>query len=87
MIRVANLEKRFGKTTVVIDLSFEVAAGEALALWGANGAGKTTAIKCVLGLLHYRGSININGLDARRRGRDARRNSAMCPRNSPFTTT
>ena len=84
MIRVANLEKRFGKTTVVTDLSFEVAAGEALALWGANGAGKTTAIKCVLGLLHYRGSISINGLDARRRGRDARRQLGYVPQELAF---
>ncbi len=84
MIQVAGLLKRFGKVTVVTDLSFEVPAGEALALWGANGAGKTTAIKCVLGLLDYQGRIHINGLDARRYGRDARRQLGYVPQELAF---
>ncbi len=84
MIQVAGLHKRFGKVTVVTDLHFEVAAGEALALWGANGAGKTTAIKCVLGLLDYQGRININGLDARRQGRNARRQLGYVPQELAF---
>ena len=84
MIQVAGLQKRFGKVTVVANLSFEAAAGEALALWGANGAGKTTAIKCLLGLLDYRGSIGINGLDARRHGRDARRQLGYVPQELAF---
>ncbi|WP_423225602.1 ABC transporter ATP-binding protein [Candidatus Amarolinea aalborgensis] len=84
MIEVAGLHKRFGKVTVVADLSFEVAAGEALALWGANGAGKTTAIKCLLGLLDYEGRIGINGLDARRHGRDARRQLGYVPQELAF---
>ena len=84
IIQVAGLHKRFSKVTVVADLSFEVAAGEALALWGANGAGKTTAIKCVLGLLDYQGSIRVNGLDARRQGRDARRQLGYVPQELAF---
>lgn len=84
MIQVAGLHKRFGKVTVVTDLSFEVAAGEALALWGANGAGKTTAIKCVLGLLGYQGRIGINGLDVRRQGRNARRQLGYVPQELAF---
>jgi ABC-type multidrug transport system ATPase subunit len=45
----------------VDDLSFDVQRGEALAIWGANGAGKTTAIKCILGLLRSKGSIEVCG--------------------------
>ncbi len=84
MIQVQNLEKRFGKATVVANLSFQVTSGEALALWGANGAGKTTAIKCVLGLLHYRGSIQVAGLDVRRQGRDVRRRLGYVPQELAF---
>ena len=50
MIEVRNLTKRFGRFTAVDDLSFAVATGEAVALWGANGAGKTTAVRCLLNL-------------------------------------
>lgn len=47
--------------------------GQAVALWGANGAGKTTLIKCILGLHGFRGRIVVDGCDARRRGKAARR--------------
>jgi ABC-type multidrug transport system ATPase subunit len=81
MIRVDHLIKRFGRAPqrAVDDLSFTVAPGEALALWGANGAGKTTAIRCVLGLLRYQGAIAINGRDARRHGKAARRALGYVP--------
>ncbi len=79
MIRVSHLTKRFGRHTAVDDLSFEVAAGEALALWGPNGAGKTTAIRCILGLLQSEGTITIAGHDARRDGKAARRALGYVP--------
>ena len=52
MIEAAGLVKRFGCVTAVNDLSFEVAAGETLAIVGPNGAGKTTTLKLLLGLVH-----------------------------------
>ena len=45
-----NLTKRFGDTTVVNDLSFDIAPGECLGVIGPNGAGKTTTIRMCLGL-------------------------------------
>jgi len=45
-----NLYKRYGDTTVVNDLSFEIAPGECLGVIGPNGAGKTTTIRMCLGL-------------------------------------
>ncbi len=45
-----NLTKRYGDTTVVSDLSFEIAPGECLGVIGPNGAGKTTTIRMCLGL-------------------------------------
>jgi ABC-type multidrug transport system ATPase subunit len=73
MIQVRDLTVRFGRTTVVRDVSFEVPAGESLALWGANGAGKTTVIRALLGLLPYDGAIHVGGHDVARQGRCARR--------------
>lgn len=51
MLAADGLTKVFGDTTAVDDVSFEVGAGEVVGLLGANGAGKTTAIRMLLGLL------------------------------------
>jgi lipooligosaccharide transport system ATP-binding protein len=57
------LSKRYGETTVVDDLSFEIAAGECLGVIGPNGAGKTTTIRMCLGLsTPDAGSITALGL-------------------------
>ena len=61
-IRVRNLTKSFGNRKVVDDLSFDVKKGEVFALLGHNGAGKSTTLKCVTGILPYsKGEIFING--------------------------
>lgn len=73
MIEFINLTKRYGKFTAVDQLTLQVPEQRALALWGANGAGKTTVIKCILGLHRCAGDIRIRGRDARRDGKEARR--------------
>jgi ABC-2 type transport system ATP-binding protein len=50
-IEVRDLTRRFGKFTAVNSISFDVAEGEVFGFLGANGAGKTTAIKMLIGLL------------------------------------
>ncbi len=50
IIEVENLTKRFGQFTAVDSISFEVKKGEIFGFLGANGAGKTTAIKMLIGL-------------------------------------
>lgn len=72
MIRIRDLTKRYGSTTVLDRFSLDVAPGEAVALWGPNGAGKTTVVRCILGLVGYDGSIEVDGLDARTRGKAVR---------------
>lgn len=84
MIRVDGLTKRFGKATAVDGVSLSVPAGESLALWGANGAGKTTIIRCVLGLLSFRGRIHVAGMDVRRRGKRTRRLIGYVPQELGF---
>lgn len=62
-LRCSHLTKRFGSTTVVDDLSFELQAGECLGVIGPNGAGKTTTFRMCLGLSTAdSGSISVFGL-------------------------
>jgi ABC-2 type transport system ATP-binding protein len=60
---VSNLSKKYGTKTVVDDLSFEMKEPGVYALLGTNGAGKTTAIRMMLGmLLRNSGSVLWKGL-------------------------
>ena len=62
LLQVKNLTKRFGAVTANNDISFEVAAGEIVALLGENGAGKSTLVKSVFGLVRPdQGEIFIDG--------------------------
>lgn len=84
MIRAAAITKRFGRVEAVSDVSFELEDGGSLALWGSNGAGKTTLIRCLLGVIRHRGRASIGGMDARRRGRDARALAGYVPQELAF---
>lgn len=84
MIRIENITKRFGRITAVHGVSVEIAPGDSVALWGANGAGKTTIIRCVLGLLGYDGRISVGGFDAWRDGKRARKLIGYVPQELGF---
>ena len=64
MIVAEHLSKRFGKTTAVDDISFEVKEGETLVLLGTSGCGKTTTLKMINRLTEPSGGrISVNGKD------------------------
>lgn len=84
MVSVKNLSKRFGAVTAVEDLSFEVESGQSVALWGENGAGKTTALRCLLGVIPYQGSVFLGGYDTARQGKAARRLMGFVPQEISF---
>lgn len=84
MIKAQNITKRFGSLVAVDDLSFSVSPGEAVALWGANGAGKTTALHCLLGLLKFSGSVTIAGNDVQKQGKAARHLMGFVPQDLNF---
>ncbi|MGZ8216193.1 ABC transporter ATP-binding protein [Methylomagnum sp.] len=66
-IEVSQLVKRYGESTAVNGISFEVPAGSGCALLGGNGAGKTTTLAMLLGLLlPTSGTIRILGVDMAR---------------------
>ncbi|HTL30165.1 MAG TPA: ABC transporter ATP-binding protein [Tepidisphaeraceae bacterium] len=84
MITIDHLTMRFGRSTAVDDVSLKIGAGESVALWGDNGAGKTTIIRCVLGLLRYQGLIQIGPFDARKKGKHARQLIGYVPQELGF---
>ncbi len=65
MIELDRLSKSYGDLAAVRDLSLRVPGGEVYALLGANGAGKTTALRCLATLLApTAGTARIDGFDA-----------------------
>lgn len=64
VIKVENLTKRFGDFTAVDNISFEVKRGEIFGFLGANGAGKTTAMRMLCGLsIPTEGKGTVAGFD------------------------
>ena len=62
MIEVRGLTKRYGETTAVRDLSFDVMPGKVTGFLGPNGAGKTTTMRLILGLDYPNaGTVAIDG--------------------------
>ncbi len=61
ILTVKHLNKSYGHQPVLRDVSFECTQGRIVGLVGANGAGKTTIMKAILGLLSTDGEIQIAG--------------------------
>lgn len=66
LINAKGLSKHYGKTQVLKDINLEVDRGRIVGLIGHNGAGKTTALKCILGLAPYEGELDVLGMSPRR---------------------
>src|SRR5687768_7173933 len=80
VIQFKNVTKQFGRTTALADFSLEVPSGVVFALLGENGAGKTTAIRLMLGLTEATtGEVRVLGLDSRREGLAIRRRVGYLP--------
>ena len=63
VLKVTNLHKAFGPVVIVDGFNLEVASGEAVALTGRTGAGKSTVLRCLVGADRPdEGSIEVNGV-------------------------
>jgi branched-chain amino acid transport system ATP-binding protein len=65
MLRIANLEAWYGESHILHGVEFAVQEGEVVTLLGRNGAGRTTTLRAIMGLVGSRtGSVLINGVEA-----------------------
>jgi len=74
VIEAHNLTKKFGSFTAVDSISFNIEKGEVFGFLGANGAGKTTAMKMLTGLLSpTSGTASVAGFDVYRHTEDIKK--------------
>jgi branched-chain amino acid transport system ATP-binding protein len=65
MLRIANLQAWYGESHILHGVEFAVQEGEVVTLLGRNGAGRTTTLRAIMGLVDSRtGSVLINGVEA-----------------------
>jgi len=67
IIRIRNLNKRYGSKHVLKDVSMDIYPGQVIGYIGPNGAGKSTTVKILCGLLSdFMGEVTVKGLDIRK---------------------
>jgi ABC-2 type transport system ATP-binding protein len=82
MLKIEHLTKKYKDKVAVSDLSLEVRPGEICGFIGHNGAGKSTTLKCVCGILTFEeGQISIFGHDVRTDSLAAKQITAYLPDN------
>lgn len=67
LLQVQGLNAWYGAAQILFDVSLQVGRGEVVALMGRNGAGKSTTLKAVMGMVARRGSVQFLGQDIARR--------------------
>lgn len=65
LLSVRDLVVSYGVIRAVKGISFDVGEGEIVTLIGANGAGKTSTLRAISGLVHYEGSVIYDGVELR----------------------
>jgi len=63
MLKINNLNAYYGKSHILQGVDLEVKNGEIVSLLGRNGVGRSTMIKCIMGLVKSEGSIIFNGIE------------------------
>ncbi len=79
MLKVENLSVNYGYITALSEISFHVDQGEIITLIGSNGAGKTTSLHAISGLVHKAGgSVQFKGTDISKMAPDKIVKMGMC---------
>jgi len=65
LLEVRDLRVAYGEIAAVKGISFDIREGEIFTIIGGNGAGKSTSLRAISGLLKYRGSVSLRGEDLR----------------------
>ncbi|MFQ6677370.1 MAG: ABC transporter ATP-binding protein [Fidelibacterota bacterium] len=66
LVELKNVNKRFGSTKALDDISLKIPGGRIVGLVGPNGAGKTTMLRALTGLISYDGEISILGVEPKK---------------------
>ncbi len=66
ILRVEKLSAWYGAARILFDLDLAVGRGEVVALMGRNGAGKSTTMKAIMGMVDRRGRITFDNADISR---------------------
>jgi branched-chain amino acid transport system ATP-binding protein len=78
LLNVERLKAGYGEAVVLTDITFRLAEGQALALLGRNGMGKTTLINSIIGVTrHIGGSISLDGRDITKMRPDQRAHAGI----------
>lgn len=82
MLKIENLTKRYGEKTAVNNLSIHIAPGEIYGFIGHNGAGKTSTLKCIVGIQDFdEGEIYINSKSIKNQPIECKKLFAYIPDN------
>jgi ABC-type multidrug transport system ATPase subunit len=84
MIAARDLTLVIEERTILDHVSFDVARGESVALVGANGSGKTSILRCLLGFVPFTGRVTVEGHDAVREPIVARSLVGYVPQKTGF---
>ncbi len=85
MIKVININKKYGDIEVLKNISFEIKKGTIYGFLGPNGAGKTTTMNILSGLIDFNGGeIYLNGEDFKKNKRQLLRKVGYLPQNPVF---
>lgn len=85
MIEVKNVTKKYGNTTAVDNISFDVKDGEVVGFLGPNGAGKSTTMNMITGFIEpTEGQIIVNGNDISKKPKKAKKQIGYMPESVPL---
>ena len=85
MITIENVTKRYDNTTVVHELNLQIHAGEIVGIIGHNGAGKSTTMKMIAGLIEpSEGVVRVMGEDIQKGSAKIKQKIGYLPEESPL---
>ena len=83
MITVSNLEVQYGKRVLFKDINLKFTPGNCYGVIGANGAGKSTTVKIMCGLLEdFEGKVDVLGYDVRENDIEVKKRIGYIPENA-----
>lgn len=85
IVKIENLSHRYSLDWAIRDINFEISPRGVLGLLGSNGAGKSTTMNILCGVLNQtEGNVFIDGIDTRRHPEQAKRKLGFLPQHAPL---